>query len=199
LNPNLASAHSWYAYWLGLMGRPDEAARAAVAARRADPLYSSVALGVAFILARRFDEAIAEMRRVTELQPEFAGGYGNLGRALVNAGRFAEAIPVLERALALQSSVVSRGWLGYALAKTGDGARARAQLAEIEQLAEARNSSNAIAWIHLGLGNTEQAVAAMVAAVDAHAVNPGFIAEPVWDPIRGHPAFQRMRQRVGLP
>ncbi|HWR96859.1 MAG TPA: two-component regulator propeller domain-containing protein, partial [Candidatus Methanoperedens sp.] len=58
------------------------------------------ALGV--LLARRgyLGRAAAHFERVIELQPRFAGGYGNLGNVLYEQGRHTEAVRRYEEALA---------------------------------------------------------------------------------------------------
>ena len=55
-------------------------------------------LGQTLGLMGRLDEAAAAFRRVIELQPSVAVGYGSLGSVLHRLGRFAEAADCLEKA-----------------------------------------------------------------------------------------------------
>ena len=60
LNPNLALAHRWYATYLRLMGRHEQAIGEITRARELDPLSPGVNATVGYVLtsARRYDQAI---------------------------------------------------------------------------------------------------------------------------------------------
>jgi protein O-GlcNAc transferase len=86
--------------------RPSEAeqrARALVA-RNPDAGMLWKILGVA--LARQGKDALQALRRTVELMPQDAEAQCNLGAALHDRGRWAEALVSLRRALALQPSNV---------------------------------------------------------------------------------------------
>jgi tetratricopeptide (TPR) repeat protein len=88
-------------------------------------------LGLAALRLERWEEASAAFRESIQRNPRRPGGYRNLGTALWEAGRCAEAIPVLERAAELEPDRVST-W--YYLAKChqsdGDAARAAEAMSE---------------------------------------------------------------------
>jgi tetratricopeptide (TPR) repeat protein len=70
-------------------------------------------------------EAIAEFKRVTELAPELAAGFANLGAAYIQARDYTSAVPPLEKALTLNPELVGvHQMLGYALLMEGDARRA---------------------------------------------------------------------------
>jgi hypothetical protein len=52
----------------------------------------ATSLADVFFFSRRFDEAIAKLRRVIEMEPTFAPARNDLARSLVQAGRPKEAI-----------------------------------------------------------------------------------------------------------
>ena len=56
-------------------------------------------LGSALLEAGRYDEAIAALRRATELAPNYTAGWYNLGLAYARSMRPEQAIAPLERAL----------------------------------------------------------------------------------------------------
>jgi protein O-mannosyl-transferase len=60
------------------------------------------ASGLGLAREGRFGEAIPLFREATELLPSEAGFWQNLGRALMEDGKVAEAVPALERAVALR-------------------------------------------------------------------------------------------------
>src|SRR5205085_11270206 len=71
LDPNYATAHHWYGNTLlTAVGRFDEAIKEGERAIELDPfsLVINTDLGSTFILARRYDEAIAQLRRTLTLE-----------------------------------------------------------------------------------------------------------------------------------
>jgi Tfp pilus assembly protein PilF len=57
-------------------------------------------LGWTFHFQGKIEEAIAECKRAIEVDPEFGNPYNDIGAYLIGLGRFDEAIPWLEQALA---------------------------------------------------------------------------------------------------
>ena len=93
LDPNYATAHHWYAEYLALMGRFDEASAEIEHARQLDPLSLIIATdhGVIFYYARQFDRAIEQFRAVLEMDPQYPHA-GRIGEAYIEKGMYAEAI-----------------------------------------------------------------------------------------------------------
>src|SRR5882724_7085229 len=86
--------------------------------------------GIAADKQRQFDVAIAEFRKVTELEPAFADGFISLGQAHIENRDFASAVAPLKHALELDpESVPAHRLLGYALLAQGSGAEAIPHLA----------------------------------------------------------------------
>ncbi|TET25767.1 MAG: hypothetical protein E3J76_01025, partial [Candidatus Aminicenantes bacterium] len=73
LNPNYATAHQWYAGYLGAMGRHDESIAENKQAQELDPLSPIIGadLGTNFISARQYDQAIEEFQKVLEMDPDY--------------------------------------------------------------------------------------------------------------------------------
>jgi arylsulfatase A-like enzyme/Tfp pilus assembly protein PilF len=68
----------------------------------------------------RYDDAIANLRDVLQMEPGMASGYLELGRALVQTQKYQEAIPVLRTAAEKNpDSGMAHYELGLALVKTG--------------------------------------------------------------------------------
>jgi Tfp pilus assembly protein PilF len=57
-------------------------------------------LGWTYHFQGKLNEAIAECKRAIEVDPEFGNPYNDIGSYLIELGRFDEAIPWLERAIA---------------------------------------------------------------------------------------------------
>jgi tetratricopeptide (TPR) repeat protein len=89
--------------------------------------------GIAADKQRQFDVAIAEFRKVTELEPIFADGLISLGQAYMEKHDFASAITPLKRALDVDSDLApAHQLLGYALLAQGYAAQAIPHLQRVQ-------------------------------------------------------------------
>ena len=83
---------------------------------------------------RRFDVAIAEFRKVTELDPTAAAGFVSLGQAFMELRDYGAAIPPLKHALELDSTLApAHQLLGYALLVQGYAAEAIPHLERVHE------------------------------------------------------------------
>jgi serine/threonine-protein kinase len=197
-NPNASRARHWLAInCLAPLGRFDEARGQLALALEVDPLSPAVAVtvGLLLYLARRHDEAIAELDRSMALHPDFAIGYLFLGFAHVAAGRHEEARHALETAHQLShgSPEVISG-LGYAAGRRGDAAAAKAHLdALVTRSAERYTSPTLMAQVLAGLGEHDDALTWLERARDVRAADLTWLAvRPVWDPLRSTPRFKAL-------
>src|SRR5262249_23875296 len=136
-------------------------------ARQLDPdsLIIRADLGNAYRNARRYDEAIAELRAIIAKDPAFAIARGILGQTLTEkACAHKELLP--EAVAELQDTCrlagrhgISLCYLGAAHALSGDTDRARAILAELQTRSPATQASPAdLAVVHVALGEKEEAI-----------------------------------------
>ena len=85
LSPTYPTANHWYAEYLMTMGRHDEALARIKSGQDLDPLslIINVAVGWSFYNAyRRYEEAIEQLRRTVELEPNYPVTYWILGLSL---------------------------------------------------------------------------------------------------------------------
>jgi len=207
LNPGYSIAHYWYGVdHLALLGRFDEAAAEIGLARMLDPWATIVMESDAFIrlLRRQYDEAIQLHRETLAVDPKFYKSWTSIGRALIQKGEYKEAIVMLQKGRALGGDVPNiLGALGQAYALTGHTEEARQILRELSAAAAGTENrcapSTPMAIVHLGLGETDLALAALEKACD-HRETPlnGLKVHPVFDPLRNHPRFQALLRRVRL-
>jgi tetratricopeptide (TPR) repeat protein len=85
---------------------------------------------------RHVDVAIAEFKKVTELEPSLAVGFVNLGQAYMENHDFGSAIPTLKHALELDADLIpAHRLLGYALLAQGYAAEAVPHLEKAKEQA----------------------------------------------------------------
>jgi serine/threonine protein kinase/tetratricopeptide (TPR) repeat protein len=205
LDPRYPDAHLFHAQYFVATNRMDDAINEVQTAINLDPFSSVNNARLASMLfnARRYDAALAQSRRVMELDSMFQGhvGRAELARAYLWLGRCAESLAALEGRPG-GAVAVWRGLLGYTYARCGRRAQA---LAELHRLgAEAREgryvSHYALAMIQAGLGDNEGALTQLDSAYVERAW-PMFTlrVEPTFDGLRADPRFERLLKRVGLP
>ncbi|MGP0071309.1 MAG: tetratricopeptide repeat protein [Bryobacteraceae bacterium] len=202
LNPNDAAAHAEFAMWLLCQGRTDEAVAWAQRGRELDPLAVS-GDNVAWILfqSRRYDQAIRELRSALAVQPDDANALSTLGFTLVANNQPGDAIPVLEKSIAVSNgSPASNGVLIRAYAHAGRRKDALRVLAELQKRKEAGYvPSGAFVNAYLGLGDNNQAFVWLEQAYKEQSNILQFLkVHPYFDPIRADPRFADLIRRVGL-
>ncbi len=202
LNPNFVTARVFYAAAVMCPHRRFAEARAHLAA--AALIDSTSALlemvrGIIECYDGNLAEGEAAFRRTLELNPEFYGSMRLLAQILVERGRPDEAIAILESALPLAGDDPRiPAALGFTFARSGSADRARQMLASLDEQARSHYvPSYDRALIHLGLGELEPALQYLVQASTEH--EPWLImldVDPLFDPLRGLPAFRALRTQV---
>ncbi len=88
LKPGYANGHHAYAAFLGSMGRHEEALAEINRAQELDPLSLPISMGKGshLFLARRYDQAIEQARRVLELDRNFPAVHALIGRCYEQKG-----------------------------------------------------------------------------------------------------------------
>jgi TolB-like protein/Tfp pilus assembly protein PilF len=195
LNPD-ATTHFWYAVALAASGRFDEAIDQARQGAALDPVSPIVTTGVAWMhhLARRFDLEIDTAREALALDPNFMMARYRLGEGYLHQGRYDAALVELEKARVLSGgSTDLLSVVGYAHGRAGHRREALAALRAIDDLAASGRqyvSPYALALMHTGLGNRDEAIAWLGRALDQHAWGAVLLAvEPDLDPLRSDPRF----------
>jgi Flp pilus assembly protein TadD len=203
LNPNYATAHSWYSVYLEATGRLNEAIAESKRAEDADPLSLPVSVVAArtFYYARRYDQAVEQFRKTLDMDPTFARAHWWLGMAYEQVGRREEAIAECRKALSLSGNEPAvLGALGHAYAASGKRAEAQRVLAELKKLSERRYAvAFEIALVYTGLGDKPQALQWLEKACEDRSSWLAWIkVDPQFDSLRGEPRFQDLVRRMGL-
>jgi serine/threonine-protein kinase len=198
LNPGYSTVHQWYAVdHLVVLQRFREAEAEIALARQLDPWSTIILEGDAFIkvLQRRYDDAIVVYREALAIDPKFYKSWTSIGRALIQQGRYAEAIESLERGRRLGGEIPNiLGALGQAHGLSGNHEKARECLG---QLQGSPSTSHAI--VYLGLGEHDSALDALERACERRESSLNQLkVHPVYDPLRNSPRFEALLRRIGL-
>ena len=202
LNPNLATALSYYAFYLGLMGQDEQAIAAIKRARELDPLSPVVnaLVGYQYFIARQYDHAIEALKKSLELEQNNPYATRLLGDAYATKGMYAEAIASYQEVIKLGDAGPGiQIYLGAACAKAGERERALLILKRLETKKE-YVSPGELAVLYLALGERERTFESLERAYAVHDSQLQFLGvDPSFDPLRSDPRFQDLMRRVGLP
>jgi TolB-like protein/DNA-binding winged helix-turn-helix (wHTH) protein/Flp pilus assembly protein TadD len=202
LNPGYATAHHWYAWHLGLLGRYDQAIVEMRKAESLDPLSLIINADLAelLVLAHSYDEAIRQSRKTIEMDPNFAMAHNQLGQAYLQQHMYEQAIGELQKAVQLSAgSPTCIANLARAYALSGRKSEASKLLNDLKSSSTANNShASEVAAIYASLGDKDEAMKWLEKGY-AERFNPGVLIRPGFDPLRSDPRFQNLAHRVGLP
>jgi tetratricopeptide (TPR) repeat protein len=204
LNPNYATAHQWYAEYLTVMGRPDEARASMQRAQELEPvsLPIGVALASTLYYARQNDQAIEQCRRAILMDPQFVGSHVILGRAYQQKGAYAEAVAELRQAFQLSEGDTNElAALGRAYAQSGSRAEAQKVLKELhDRSARTYVQPMWIAAILTSLGEKDEAFQWLRKALGDRSVWLIYLkVDPFFDSLRQDPRFADLVNQVALP
>jgi TolB-like protein len=171
LNPNSPIVRMRYATTMLMpFGRIDEAVAQLERSVELDPLamFPRLWLEVMLGLSRQYDRAIDQGRLVLEIAPGHFLAHFTIGTVFHEAGMYGPALVALRQAVDLTGGApLMLGWLGLALADSGDRAGAREIMARLRAMPpQVYVPSCSLAWIHLGLDEIDEFFTRMNQAVD---------------------------------
>ena len=204
LNPANPVANHWYAEYAMTMGRQSEGIERMKKSQMLEPLslIIGVAIGWALYNDRRYDDAIEQLRRSVELDPNYPISYWILELVLRKMGRFELAIAEGEKGVTLSGG---SPLLRAALAQTLGTARRREEaiqiLDDLKKLEKQRYvPSYFFAGIHVGLGEDDRAIEYLEKSYEEHSHWLIYLhIDPSMDGLRSNPRFQNLLRRIGLP
>jgi adenylate cyclase len=204
LNPNYAQARQWYALYLAKMGRHEEAITEAREAQRRDPLSLPMNLTAALVLcfARRYDQSIKEIKRVIEMDANFAAAHTTLGLAYAYRKMCNEAIAAFRKGSALsgnspEMNIYFDTLTAYSYAASGKMRQARSFLNEISK--QPATSPYALGMIHAQLGERSLALDWLERAYRERNYQMVWLkVDPALDPLRRTRRFKNLLIRLRL-
>jgi TolB-like protein/Tfp pilus assembly protein PilF len=202
LSPNYAMAHHWFGDGpLMALARSDRSIAEGKRAVELDPLslINNSDLGWDYFNARRYDEAIAQLRKTIEIDSHFYLAHYYLGEALQLKGQLTEAIGEYRTAVELNDDPEALALLGQAYARAGQRDEAQKILSRLTEEAKSRYVSGySFALVLTGLGDKEGAIDALERAyrngegADIYIIK----VDPLLDDLRGHPRFEALAEKI---
>ena len=202
LNPNLASVHTTYAFYLQRVGRLPEAIAEVELVLQLDPVSSRsfYSAGIVYYFAHQYDQALSQLQRAYVLEPRppkylfpFESGViyaekGMYGRAL---GEFQK----------LGDQPHALGHMGNVYARMERVGEAREMILKLEEHVQKNGVGRyEIALVYAGLGKKDEAFTWLEKSYDVRDKGLTYLKiDPCVDPLRSDPRFARLVRRVGLP
>ncbi len=191
------------------MGRWDEAWTEVNRAHETDPFSRAISanIGLRLFEARRFDQAIAQYKRVIESDPNYPVVHSLLGRAYDAKGMYPEAIAENRTAVILmekesaESADQKAAAFIEALGTGGVNGYWRKHLEIcLSEYDQGYESAFAVAIIYARLGDGDNTFTWLEKSFAAHEQRLNYMkAEPALDGVSSDPRFADMLKRVGLP
>jgi serine/threonine protein kinase/TolB-like protein/Tfp pilus assembly protein PilF len=195
--------HDYYSAWLMAVRRTDEAVQEARTAVRLAPASGDapLMLGWQLFLARQYDAAVEQLKKVPKGALPAGGADWALGVAYGEAGRRDESLAALKAATsAAPAQPVYLATLAYAQAKAGHGAEAQSILQRLrDPAARAYVPSYDVGLAYLALDDYAHAFELLQRAVEERAAALAFLqADPRLDPIRSDQRFNDLLKGAGF-
>ncbi|GAC1616557.1 MAG: winged helix-turn-helix domain-containing tetratricopeptide repeat protein [Candidatus Acidiferrum sp.] len=203
LNPGYPTAHQWYAEYLRLMGRQEEAIQEGKRALELDPLSLIINMeaGLPYYFERRYDEAMKHFRKTVDMDPNFGLAYCEIGWVYEQQGKYHEAIAALQKAQQLDDSSFLLSALGHAYGVAGRRTEAETVLKQLKERSRRRNASPfSLAAVLVALHDNEEALDVLEKAYAEHHWGMVWLkVGPNLNPLRTEPRFAELIRRMNFP
>jgi serine/threonine-protein kinase len=204
LNPSYPTAHLWCGDLLTALGRFDEAQAELSRALETNPLSPVINLALASrsYYAHQYPQAIDLAQKTLSMDPSFAPAHVLLGRAQLQSGKLVEGAAELQKALDLSEGDTNElALVGYSHAIANRQAEAKKILDELKERSQQTYvQPMAVAMIHIGLGNKNEAFDWLNKALADRSAGLVYLkVDPIFEPLSGDPRFSDLVRRVGLP
>ena len=194
LNPSSSFARITYANFLTAMGRVSESISITKQTIEIDPLlpinYNE--LGWALQIAGKYDDALEQYQRALKLDPEFHQTHWALAYTYFEKGMYEEAITHCQKLMSLAGEVpFYAAFPGYIYGMTDRRSEALEILDSLKERSKKEYISSAIALIHIGLAEKDQAIEWLERAYREHDIWLVWLKMgSTFDTLRDDPRFQ---------
>jgi len=202
LDPDHIVAHAWHGLILSCIGRNDEAVAVTRRTIELDPLspYGFGMMALALLMAGRNEECITVAREGLALAPDHSLSLWPLSYACIALGRTVEAIEHMNRLVANSNrACFFLSVLGYAKARAGDEAGARAILEEFLERSK-REYVGPIFSVRIlaNLGDIDAAVAKYEQSAAQRDPFAMFVGVPGLELLENDPRFRALKKKMGV-
>ena len=203
LNPSEVQALCWYALFLAVADRWEEARAKSMKAIEVDPLsaYTNAIEGVMYTFyGGSSPKAIEALKRALEIDPDHSVALYVSGMAFGRAGEHDQAIEALTRVSEISGrATYYLGLLAWSFGNAGREDEARSLLKELHERSKVEYVSRMIfACIHSGLRENDQAMEWLSRAVEERSPIRVWLYFPLFDNLRDAPRFPELLRRLGL-
>jgi serine/threonine-protein kinase len=189
-----------YAAFLLAAGRHAEAVARIGRAQRLDPvsLPTDVQAARIFFFKRDYGRAIAECRKILDIDPAQAGAHQFLGRVYAQQGLYAEALRELELARSRVNNAEVLSLIGYTYAISGQASQATAVLSQLRELSARQYvSPYHPAMVEGGLGDRDDAFKSLEKAYEEREGRLTIIRfAPEFSALHADPRFANLVARI---
>jgi len=197
LNSNYGATYLYYRNLLRSNGRFEESDAMARRGLEIEPfsLILNREYGSNLFFARRYDEAIAQLKKTIELDASFPSAHyglalaywmkGNYAEAVEEQAKYQELINEPNKAASLRESFTKGGWQGFLRTITDDSR-------QIDL------SWDDLTAYYTTLGEKDKAFELLIKRFENREVRPGSLIDPRFDPLRDDPRFEELVRRVRL-
>ena len=158
-------------------------------------------MAAGLFLGRQYERGLEQAQQLIELGAGHHISHLVLGMVYLGMQRFEESVAALRRAAELSSDFpLILGWFGLALGLGGHTAEASLVLDRLRAISsQGFVLPTSFAWLHLGLGEIDDAFAWMERAVDRNDewIHP-LKTYPFLDPLRADPRFHMLLRKLNL-
>ncbi|MFC2158205.1 FlgO family outer membrane protein [Acidobacteriota bacterium] len=195
LNPNYASAHMEYGEFLTRQSRFEEARHEMRRAVELNP-HSLTTLAIANgwfnIYAQRYDEAIEQMQKVLQMDPDNGYAIRWLLSAQIKKGNYEEALAHYER-------INASYWIAYIKILEGNFEEAENYIAFVKNSNDPDFWSYQVARLYFLYGKNDEGFPWLERALKSKHSYMCYIGiEQEFDSVRSDPRFQEILKKVGL-
>jgi len=203
LSPSYAEAHRRYADFLSEMGRHDQALGEIRTAQELDPLSASTILdaGWAFYYGRKYNLAIEQCNKVLDLDPRSVSARDCIGSAHLATAAYDQAIAEYSAMLTSSGNdPVRLASLGCAYALAGKKLQAQKVVVQLNEASKIHYvPPYVLGLVHAALGENDKAFSWLEKAYEQHdSYLVRLRVEPLMDPLRLDPRFERLLHRMNL-
>jgi TolB-like protein/DNA-binding winged helix-turn-helix (wHTH) protein/Tfp pilus assembly protein PilF len=202
LSPSYPLAEMKYAVYLDAVGRPEDAVSHMRQALTLDPLsfFMNRRLGATLYFARHYDEALKQLARAGEMEPQLHGSLDNyISLAYEAKGMRDEAVAHDLLALRSDRPQVDTSSLESIYRQNGWNAYWTARLEALRTYGDQDCEPYDQAVSYLRLGNRDRAFSSFGRAVDQHCYRVTWMkVDPQLDSIRTDSRYAGLLQRVNL-